>query len=182
MDHLLWTAVHKHCYNTQNMPVQDLALSPAQMLFRRPLRDHLPVKPGMFRPSEVWITTRNQWELALRHRISQSGERWAAHTKPLPDLKPGQNVFIQNQQGAENISKKWERTGLVIEDNGHVKYTVKVDGSGRLVQRNRRYLGCFKPMESRQPGTKTQVKIELDGMKTNTTKDHYETLVDRNKP
>ena len=97
----------------------------------------------------------------------------------------GQNFFIQNQQGAGKLSIRWDRTGLVIENNGHVKYTVKVDGSGRVVQRNRRYLRGFKSMELRQPGTRTplpEIKIELDGGNTDTTQDHYETIVDRDEP
>ena len=147
---------------TQKHTVQDLALSPAQMLYGRPIRE---LKPGLFQQSEVWVTARDQRELAFRQRISQGGERWNEHTKPFPDLEPGQNVFIQNQQGAGKLSKRWDRTGLVIENDGHDKYTIKVDGSGRVVQRNRRYLRGFEPMELRQPGTRTplpEVKIHTE--------------------
>ena len=62
---------------------------------------------------------------------------------------------------------------------------MKVDGSGRVVQRNRRYLRGFKPMELRQPGTRTplpEIKIKSDGRNTDTTQDHYETRVDRDEP
>ena len=47
--------------------------------------------------------------------------------------------------------KRWDRTGIVLENEGDDKYMVKVDGSGRIVHRNRRYLRRFKPMESSQP-------------------------------
>ena len=76
----------------------------------------------------------------MRHRVAVGKERWSKHTRDLPQLKPGQNIFIQNQQGTGKLSKRWDRTGLVVENDGHDKYTVKVDGSGRVIQRNRRYL------------------------------------------
>ena len=104
-------------------------------------------------------------------------ERWPEHTKALPDLKPEQNVFIQNQQGAGKLSKRWDRTGLIIENDEHDKYTVKVDGSGGVLQRNRRYLRSFKPMNLRLPGTRTplpEVKIESDGRNMDTIQDHHE--------
>ena len=72
--------------------------------------------------------------MPLRHRVAVGKERWAEHTKVLPDLKQGQNVFIQNQQGAGKLSKRWDRTGLIIENDRNDKYTGKVDGSGRMLQ------------------------------------------------
>ena len=56
-----------------------------------------------------------------------------------------QKVFIQNQRGAGKLAKRWDRTGTVVENKNHDKYAVKVDGSGRLTDRNRRYLRAFKP-------------------------------------
>ena len=50
-------------------------------------------------------------------------------------------MFIQNQKAAGNLAK----TGVVLEDLGFDKYSVKVDGSGRVTDRNRRYLRNFKP-------------------------------------
>ena len=52
-------------------------------------------------------------------------ERWSEHKKALPDLKPEQNVCIQNQQSAGKLSKRWDQTGFIIENDGHDKYTVK---------------------------------------------------------
>ena len=36
-------------------------------------------------------------------------------------------------------SKLLDRSGIVLEDNGYDKYTIKVDGSGRVINRNRKY-------------------------------------------
>ena len=79
------------------------------------------------------------------HRLSLGVERWTQNTKRFPPLPVGQKVFIQNQRGAGKLAKRWDRTGTVVEDKSHDKYTVKVDGSGRLTDRNRRYLCTFKP-------------------------------------
>ena len=60
--------------------------------------------------------------------------------------------MLQNQHGAGKASKRWDRTGLVVDDLGHNKYRVKVDGSGRVTDRNRQFLRQFTPVTQPQPG------------------------------
>ena len=60
--------------------------------------------------------------------------------------------MIQNQHGAGKIAKKWDKTGLVLENLGYNKYRIKVDGSGRVTDRNRQYLRKFTPVTSSLPG------------------------------
>merc|ERR1712030_60581 len=72
-------------------------------------------------------------------------ERWSAQSKGMSALKVGQHVTIQNQRGAGKIAKRWDRTGVVVEDLGHNKYRVRIDGSGRVTDRNRQFLRLFKP-------------------------------------
>ena len=60
--------------------------------------------------------------------------------------------MIQNQHGAGKISKKWDRSGIVLEDMGFNKYRVKVDGSGRITDRNRQFLRKFTPVTPGMPG------------------------------
>ena len=79
-------------------------------------------------------------------------ERWSQHTRDLKPLEPGMKVIIQNQHGAGKIAKKWDRTGLIIDDLGHNKYRIKVDGSGRVTDRNRQFLRQFTPSTPVQPG------------------------------
>ena len=62
--------------------------------------------------------------------------------------KVGQHVSIQNQHGAGKVAKRWDRTGVVVEDLDFHKYRVKIDGSGRLTDRNRQFLRLFKPAKS----------------------------------
>ena len=64
--------------------------------------------------------------------------------------------MLQNQHGAGKIAKKWDKTGLVLEDLGHNKYRIKVDGSGRVTDRNRQYLRQFTPVTSTLPGPRPE--------------------------
>ena len=133
----------------------EYGMSAAQLVFGRPIRDFLPIKPGQFSPSEVWMDTREKRELALRDRFLRGAERWSRNTRDLKPLQIGQKVLIQNQHGAGKIALKWDRSGTVIEDLGYNKYRVRVDGSGRVTDRNRQYLRHFSPATPSQPAPST---------------------------
>ena len=85
------------------------------------MRDFLPVKPGLYRPADVWIDNAEKRELALKKRLYRGLERWSEHTKQQPALQPGQSVYIQNQRGLGKASKRWDRSGVVLEDKGFDK-------------------------------------------------------------
>ena len=123
-------------------------LSPAQLIFGRPIRDFLSIKLNQYSPQECWILDRVSREQAMKHRVHLGMEKWSANTRNLPALKVGQHVNIQNQPGAGKIAKRWDRTGIVVEDLGFNKYRVRVDGSRRVTDRNRQFLTLFKPAKS----------------------------------
>ena len=77
-------------------------------------------------------------EEALRNRHMRASERWTEHTRRLPPLKVGDHVRIQNQTG--HNPTKLDKTGLVIEVRQFDQYVIKVDGSGRITIRNRKFL------------------------------------------
>ena len=136
----------------RNTPDTEYGISPAQLVFGRPIRDFLPVRPGDFSPSDVWIDNREKRELAMRKRIMKGTEKWTEHTRNLPALCPGSRVLIQNQYGAGKVAKKWDKSGLILENLGFNKYRVKVDGSGRITDRNRQFLKQFTPVTPSMPG------------------------------
>ena len=149
----IWDKIYKALMAHRNTPDLEWKLSPAQLIFGRPVRDFLPVNPGNFHPSEVWVNCRDSRESAMAHRVHLGRERWEAHTRNLSPLQLGQNVAVQNQQATGKAGKRWDRTGTVIEDLGHHKYRIKIDGSGRVTDRNRRFLRSFKPAVSKSfPG------------------------------
>ena len=128
----------------RNTPDPVTKLSPAEIIFGRKLRDSLPrinKKENIFFHEQFRASWRDAWkqkELALRTRYQGCQKRLEEHSKALPPLRVGDRVSIQNQYGRR--PNKWERTGTIVEERDFDKYVTKVDGSGRLTLRNRRFL------------------------------------------
>ena len=76
--------------------------------------------------------------------IHKDLERHAHSLLPLP---VGAGVQVQNQKGKDPL--RWDRSGVVVESLGNQQYTVKMDGSGRVSLRNRRFLRKIKPLVPR---------------------------------
>ena len=137
--------------NYRNTPLRDIGRSPAQIVTGRQLRDHLPANPESYKPSKEWLVTREQRELALAKRYAKQEEVWAEHTRDLPVLPVGTLVSVQNQAG--NKPKRWDRSGLIVEVLPHLQYKVRMDGSGDISLRNRRFLRRITPIQSVIQGT-----------------------------
>ena len=127
----------------RNTPDRDTGLSPAQVLYARQLRDTIPCKPENLKLRPEWVLTREAREKALARRHQIRGSDWADKTKVLNVLKVGQVVQVQNQRGPH--SNKWDLSGVIVEVQEHDAYLVRMDGSGRVSKRNRRFL---KPIRS----------------------------------
>ena len=133
----------------RNTPDPISKKSPAEIIFGRQLRDTLPVFRNtntIFDDKRVLPMWRDAWSLkerALRIRAVRSTEKLNQHSKKLPDLRHGDSVLVQNQTGPH--PGKWDRTGVVVECRPHDQYTVKIDATGRLTLRNRRYLRQITP-------------------------------------
>ena len=139
----------------RNTPDPGCKLSPAQVLLGRPLRDSLPYlnKQIMaFNNPQVHQQWRDAWEAkedALRTRYVKTLENLSEHSRPLPPLRHGDHVMLQNQRGRS--PKKWDHSGVVVESKPNDQYVVRVSGSGRLTLRNRRFLRKFIPHDSATP-------------------------------
>jgi len=79
----------------------------------------------------------------------RAAERWTEHTKRLPLLAVGNHVGIQNETGP--YPTKWDKTGVVIEVRQFDQYVVRVDGSGRMSTRNRKFLKKYIPVQTKPP-------------------------------
>ena len=79
----------------------------------------------------------------MRTRMPRSTEALDMHARSLAPLSLGDKVFLQNQRGSH--PKKRDKSGTVVELGNYDQYWVKVDGSGRLTLRNRRFLRKFVP-------------------------------------
>ena len=106
----------------------------------------MPSNPASFRPSKEWLVTKEQRELALAKRYARQEEVWSEHTKALAELPVGAQVSVQNQTG--NKPKRWDRTGTIVETLPHQQYKVRMDGSGDISLRNRRFLRRITPIQT----------------------------------
>ena len=128
----------------RNTPEPDSKLSPAMCLFGRSIRDFIPIHPGKYEPHPTWKSTLQEREMALRKRHMKAHEQLSEHTRHLPPLRVGDSVRIQNQIGPHPT--KWDKTGMVIEVRQFDQYVIRVDGSGRVTIRNRKFLRKFTPV------------------------------------
>ncbi|KAJ8356489.1 hypothetical protein SKAU_G00192830 [Synaphobranchus kaupii] len=99
----------------RNTPDPDCNLSPAQIVFGRPLRGSLSFVNRLEKFSNPHIRPlwRQAWaakEDALRTRMSRTTESLRAHSRPLRPLALGERVFLQNQQGPS--PGKWDSCQL----------------------------------------------------------------------
>jgi hypothetical protein len=128
----------------RNTPDPDCDVSPAQIVFGRPLHDAFSFVNRLDKYSNpnirpMWHDGWPKKEAALQNCFSRSPSILNEHARPLQLLIVGARVYVQNQRG--NHPNRWDRSGFIVKVYDHVK----VDGSGRLTKRNRKYLRKFDP-------------------------------------
>ena len=119
----------------RNTPIQDLGLSPAQILFHRQLRDHMPNHPHHYRLHKKWLLQAK----AREQKASTFTTGPSASTHSLPPLKVGDPVLIHDP-ALNHGPKRWTRTGHIVEVLPFHQYRVRMNGSGRTSLRNRKFL------------------------------------------
>ena len=129
----------------RNTPQKDIGLSPAQMLLHRQLRDHLPADAKLYQPNREWLISATDREKAFEQRNERLASRYNQSAHPLPPLSVQTPVLIQTKRGTKT---SWNRSGVIVEVLPYRQFRIKMDGSNRLVLRNRRYL---KPIANRCP-------------------------------
>ncbi len=122
----------------RNTPLPDLKLSPAQILFHRQLRDHIPTHPSHYQLHSSWVIDARQREEAFSKRNHVISEKYNSHAKKLPSLSVGTNVVIQNR--SKKHQRRWIRSGVIVETPPNRQYRVRTNGSGRVTLQNRRFL------------------------------------------
>ena len=127
----------------RNTLLQDGSLSPAELLYGRKLRDHLPMIPSEVTVLPKWKEIRDARETIMGARIAERAEKSQVSNKTLQPLSAGQNVLIQNCAGQG--PNRWNKSGVIVEVLPFRQYRVKYSGSGRLQVRNRQHLRPFVP-------------------------------------
>ncbi|XP_021351985.1 uncharacterized protein K02A2.6-like [Mizuhopecten yessoensis] len=159
----------------RNTPDRDTKLSPAMCVFGRPIRDFIPIPPGRYIPHNTWLETLAAREEALRNRHMRESERWSEHTKRLSPLAVGDHVRIQNQVGPHPL--KWDKTGIITEVRQFDQYVVRVDGSGRVTLRNRKFLRKYIPVVTPPARYTIDNQIGLSHRTTSPTSNAPDTVV-----
>ena len=126
----------------RNTPIQSIGLSPAQLFLHRRLRDSIPSQPFLYKPHPKWVAAAQRREEMLHHRNAKIVERYNKYTHNLLPLQAGDTVTIQSP-----TNHRWNTTGKIISILPDRQYRIRVNGSGRITLRNRRFLRkCeFKP-------------------------------------
>ena len=106
----------------RNTPDPDCNLSPAEIVFGRPIRDAFSFinRIEKFKNPNVRPMWREAWrakEAAVRTRFTRNTERLNASARDLVPLETGQRAFVQNQTGSHLT--KWDRSGIIMESQGH---------------------------------------------------------------
>ncbi|XP_076055162.1 uncharacterized protein LOC143033556 [Oratosquilla oratoria] len=136
-----------------NTPLRTINKSPAQLAAGRQLRDGVPTARWHLRVVRHWGGTLRQREV----QMGEAGNTLMANSTPrhLQPLAPGARVRVQNQ-----ASDVWDRTGLVVEALPHRQYTIRLDGSGRIILRNRKHL---RPTSARAlPEARNEVTLTTE--------------------
>ncbi|KAK8388631.1 hypothetical protein O3P69_020543 [Scylla paramamosain] len=128
-----------------NTPLRGADSSPAQLATGRHLRDGVPTARCNYKVDQHWRRALRRRELAMARSGDERVERQGP-VRTLEPLSPGSRVWVQNQ-----MTKVWDRSGVVAEALPHRQYTVRLDGSGRLSLRNRRHLRVKRGQPSPAP-------------------------------
>ena len=87
---------------------------------------------------------KNDREKALATRYGKMKVELNRRAHEQRELPVGSVVQVQNQRGKDAL--RWDKSGIVVESLGNQQYTVKMDGSGRVTLRNRRFLRMIQPL------------------------------------
>ena len=115
----------------RNTPRQD-GRSPAQVLYGRPLRSLIPAHSASF--ASKWQAKTEVCERRAAARSMDVRLRYDSHAKPLPPLRLGDQVRIQDP-----TTKRWDKVATVMGVGKSRDYLVRTM-SGRVLWRNRRFL------------------------------------------
>ena len=117
-----------------NTPLRDGGKSPAQLLMGRQLRGGVPLLKVHLQVAAHWRDFLQERELRLAR--TEACEERTRSLRELPQLKVGQCVRMQDPR-----TRLWDRTGIVTGVNKKFRqYTIRLDGTGRITRRNRRFI------------------------------------------
>ena len=121
----------------KNTPLRNIGLSPAQLLLHRQLRDNIPTHSKMLQPHKEWIISGKEREKAFEKHNEEMTSRYNEHSRELHPLKCRTQIILQEKG-------RWLKQGEIVKVLPNRQYQIKMQGSGRLTIRNRKFL---KPLQ-----------------------------------
>ena len=112
------------------------------------MKDALPCNPESLKLRPEWVLTAELREKALARRHLSRHTDLLSKSRPLKPLELGNVVQVQNQRGQH--ANKWDLSGTVLEVQGFDSYLIKMDGTGRVTKRRRRFLRPIVPFKHQQ--------------------------------
>ena len=125
----------------RNTPDPESQVSPAQIVYGRAIRDHIPKMSYL--PHAHWQELAAKREDCFLRRHYTKSEKLDAPAKALKELHEGDKVYIQDQSGP--TPKRWNKSGIIIQSLPFDSFLIKVDGSNVITKRNRKFLRQFVP-------------------------------------
>ena len=92
---------------------------------------------------EQWHGIATHRELGMARLKVEMKENYNEHTKNLMPIQIGDIVTVQNMEGPK--PNRWDKTARIVECMGNRQYSLVMDGSRRLVFRNRKFLRKIHP-------------------------------------
>ena len=142
----------------RNCPDTETGLSPAQILFGRQLRDHIPALVSRYQPRQEWRLEADLRERALAKRHGRMEDRLLHGSRALPPLSLGDVVAVQDLQTEKSKPGRWTKSGEVVEVLPHDAYLIKMHGSRGITKRNRRFLRKITPFSPIIPVTSRELQ------------------------
>ena len=130
----------------RNTPRED-GLSPAQRLFRRPLRTRVPIHESVLNTP---LKDTSEADAKRLRNQKKKKNHYDRNTRGLPTIATGSHVFVQDP-----ASKKWNRSALVNGRNDEHNYCLTFEDTGRVTWRNRKFLN-LKVRPDEQPATSSE--------------------------
>ena len=141
----------------RNTPDPATHVSPAQIVYGHPIRDHIPRQS--YAPREDWAKLASRREQCFMKRHFLKSEKLDMNAKKLKELQAGDTVYIQDQDGPS--PRKWTKSGTILETLPHNSFLVKVDGSNKVTKRNRQFLRHYVPFSDLNKDTKQELRPEV---------------------
>ena len=114
----------------RNTPLRNGLPSPAQLLYGRRLKSHLPIRDTLLKPEYAFKNYRSYCE----NTRDKNKEKYDLHSKDLKPLEINDSVVVQ-------IDKIWQ-PGIItnVNKNRPRSYDIKLNNNNNVISRNRRFI------------------------------------------